>query len=65
MIDTVHKGLESALGIESWDRFHRLYETDDELFERIDEKTDKFTMIEISLFPGRTKQQKKSLFTES
>lgn len=58
VLDAVHDGLVKSLGIEDWDRFQRLYEIDDEYFERSDEKTDSFTMIELTLFPGRTKEQK-------
>ena len=58
VLDAVHDGLVKSLGIEDWDRVQRLYEIDDEYFERSDEKTDSFTMIELTLFPGRTKEQK-------
>ena len=58
VLDSVHEGLVKALGIENWDRFQRLYEIDGECFERSDSKSDAFTMIELTLFPGRTKDQK-------
>lgn len=58
VLDAVHEGLVKSLGIEDWDRFQRLYEIDDEYFERSSTKSDAFTMIELTLFPGRTKEQK-------
>lgn len=58
VLDAVHEGLVKSLGIEEWDRFQRLYEIDDDYFERSDSKGDCFTMIELTLFPGRTKAQK-------
>ena len=64
VLDAVHVALENAIQIENWDRFQRLYENEDELFERSESKTDKFTMIEITMFPGRTKEQKSKLYKE-
>ena len=64
VLDAVHVALENAIQIENWDRFQRLYEIEDELFERSESKTDKFTMIEITMFPGRTKEQKSKLYKE-
>jgi len=64
MMDAVHVALMNAIQIEDWDRFQRLYEIDDELFERSENKTDKFTMIEIAMFPGRTKEQKARIYEE-
>lgn len=64
VLDAVHVALENAIQIENWDRFRRLYEIEDDLFERSESKTDKFTMIEITMFPGRTKEQKSKLYKE-
>ena len=64
VLDAVHVALENAIQIENWDRFQRLYEIEDDLFERSETKTDKFTMIEITMFPGRTKEQKSKLYKE-
>lgn len=64
VLDAVHVALENAIQIENWDRFQRLYEIEDDLFERGESKTDKFTMIEITMFPGRTKEQKSKLYKE-
>lgn len=64
MLDAVHIALMNAIQIADWDRFQRLYEIEDELFERSESKTDKFTMIEITMFPGRTKEQKARIYEE-
>ncbi len=64
LLDTVHDALAAAIGIPDWDRFQRLYELEPECFERAPEKTDHFTMIEITMFPGRTKAQKARIFEE-
>ena len=64
VLDAVHVALKNAIQIENWDRFQRLYEIEDDLFERSESKTDKFTMIEITMFPGRTKEQKSKLYKE-
>ena len=64
MLDAVHTALMNAIQIEDWDRFQRLYEIEDELFERSKSKTDKFTMIELTMFQGRTKEQKARIYEE-
>ncbi|MBE5759717.1 MAG: tautomerase family protein [Clostridiales bacterium] len=61
LLDSVHKALVLSLGIEDWDRFQRLYELEEDNFER-SFKSERFTIIEITLFPGRTKEQKAALF---
>ncbi|MBR5712304.1 MAG: tautomerase family protein [Lachnospiraceae bacterium] len=60
LLDCVHSGLTEALGIEDWDRFQRIVEIDRENFETAPGKTDCFTVIELTLFPGRTKEQKRA-----
>lgn len=64
LLDGVHAALIGALGIEDWDRFQRLYELDEAQFEKPEGKSEKFTIIEITMFPGRTKAQKAALFRE-
>ena len=64
LLEAVHVALVNAIQIEDWDRFQRLYEIDNELFERSENKTDKFTMIELTIFPGRTKEQKAKIYEE-
>ena len=64
ILNAVHTALINAIQIEGWDRFQRLYEIEDDLFERSESKTDKFTMIEITMFQGRTKEQKAKIYEE-
>ena len=61
LLDLVHEGLMDSLGIDDWDRFQRIIEYDREQFEFPDGKSDGFMIIEITMFPGRTKQQKQDL----
>ena len=59
MLEQVHNSLCNALGIEDWDRFQRIIEIDRCDFETSPDKSDDFTIIEIEMFPGRTKEQKR------
>lgn len=59
MFDCVHSGLVESLGIEEWDRFQRIIEIDEDDFETAPGKTDDFMIIELTIFPGRSKEQKK------
>ena len=61
VLDCVHSGIMETLGTEDWDRFQRILEYEPEDFEKPEEKTDHFMIIEITLFPGQTKEQKKLL----
>ena len=61
MLNCVHNGLIDALGIEDWDRFQRIIEIDRADYETSPEKSDRFTIIELTLFPGRSKEQKKAV----
>ena len=61
LLNCIHEGLVESIGIESWDRFQRVVEIDKQDFETSPEKTDDFMIIEITMFKGRTKEQKKAL----
>ena len=61
MLSCIHDALVEALGIEDWDRFQRIVEIDREFFETAPGKSDCFTIIELTLFPGRTKEQKRAV----
>ena len=63
-LQTVHEALVQTLSIEDDDRYQRLYELDEDCFERRKAKTDKFTMIELTLFPGRSKELKGNVIRE-
>lgn len=58
VFDCINDGLIESLGIEDWDRFQRIAEYDREDFEIPSFKTENFMIIELTLFPGRTKEQK-------
>ncbi len=60
VFDCVHQGLIESLGISDWDRFQRIIEFDRTDFEAPAEKSDNFMIIELTLFPGRTREQKKA-----
>ena len=60
VFDCVHQGLIESLGISDWDRFQRIIEFDRADFEAPAEKSDNFMIIGLTLFPGRTKEQKKA-----
>jgi len=62
LMDSVHYALEDALGIPDWDRYQRLYELDRTDFEYLSDNSDRFTIIEITMFPGRTAEQKAEIF---
>lgn len=63
-LQAVHDGLELALGIPDWDRFQRLCEIESDYFERNSEKSDNFSIIELTIFPGRSKEVKAKIFKE-
>ena len=60
LLESVHKGLVESLDIEDWDRFQRIIEYDKADFEFPDFKSDNFMIIELTIFPGRTAEQKQS-----
>lgn len=60
LLDCIHEALVEALHIEDWDRFQRIIEIKKEDFEFPESKTDNFIIIELTIFPGRTKEQKKN-----
>ncbi|MBR4403809.1 MAG: tautomerase family protein [Clostridiales bacterium] len=61
VLDCIHDGLVDSIGIEDWDRFQRVEEFAKEDFEKPDFKSDDFMIIEISLFPGRSRELKGKL----
>ncbi len=61
VLDCVHEGLMESIGIEDWDRFQRIIEIDSGDYETAPGKTDKFMIIELTIFQGRTSRQKKAL----
>ena len=60
VFDCIHEGLIDAFGIADWDRFQRIEEYDKTSWEAPEGKTENFMIIELTIFPGRTKEQKKT-----
>ena len=62
LLDGIHKALVETLKIPKDDRIQRIYELDMDDFEIPPSKTDNFTIIEITMFGGRSNETKKNLF---
>ncbi len=58
LLDCIHGGLVDSIGIEDWNRFQRIIEYNRNDFEFPSFKSDDFMIIELTIFPGRTKEQK-------
>ena len=61
MLECVHEALREALGVESWNRFQRIIEIEPDDFETSPQKTDDLVIIELTLFPSRSKEQKQQV----
>ena len=64
LLDGVHAALVHALKILQDDRNQRLHELAPENYERRPGRTDKFTLVEITLFLGRSMEAKRSLYAK-
>ena len=64
LLQSVHEGLVNSLSIPNDDRNQRLYELDECFYERSPDKTEKFTLIELTIFPGRSTKMKKDAISE-
>jgi phenylpyruvate tautomerase PptA (4-oxalocrotonate tautomerase family) len=64
LLQSVHDGLVNALSIPDDDRNQRLYELDECFYERSPGKSEKFALIELTLFPGRNTKMKKDVVSE-
>ena len=62
-LQAVHEALVTALKIPENDRIQRLYEVDIDCFEH-EGKTENFSLIELTLFPGRSKEMKQCAVSE-
>ena len=60
VFECIHEGLVEAIQIEDWDRFQRIVEIEPDDFEYPSFKTENFMIIELTIFPGRTAEQKAS-----
>lgn len=63
-LNAVHDGLEAALGIPEGDRYQRLNELDSACFEKNSGKTENFSIIELTILPGRSKEIKGEIIRE-
>jgi len=59
--DTLHTCVTGALGLPVDKRFHRFIELEEEDFVHPPDRSSCYTIIEISMFEGRTKETKKDL----
>ena len=64
ILQAIHEALVNSLSIPDDDRIQRLYEIDNDCFELNDYKTDKFTLVELTFLPGRSKEMKKNAIKE-
>jgi phenylpyruvate tautomerase PptA (4-oxalocrotonate tautomerase family) len=62
ILDAVHDALTEALKIPSDDRLQRLTEHEAEDFDIPPDKSEKFTLVDITMFPGRSTSAKRSLY---
>jgi phenylpyruvate tautomerase PptA (4-oxalocrotonate tautomerase family) len=62
ILEGVHLALVDSMGIPEHDRFQRIYELDEDNFEAPEDRTDAITIIQITLFPGRSFKAKKKLY---
>jgi phenylpyruvate tautomerase PptA (4-oxalocrotonate tautomerase family) len=62
LFDAVHDALVAAFKIPDSDRMQKIVEFDDENFEIPQGKTPQYTIIEIAVFPGRSREAKKELY---
>lgn len=59
--DTLHSCVTDALGLPADKRFHRFVALEKEDFVHPVDRSSRYTIIEISIFEGRTKETKKEL----
>ena len=64
LLQTIHDALVLSLAIPDDDRFQRLYELKAENFEHRTTVSDKITLIELTLFPGRNNETKRDVIVE-
>lgn len=62
LLNIVHSALVDAFKIPDRDRVQRIYEFENKDFEIPEDRTNKFTIIEITILPGRTFEAKKKLY---
>ena len=60
MSDVVHAASVSVLGLPEEKRFHRFFPMDRQNFVAPTSRSDRYTIIEVSLFEGRTPESKRA-----
>lgn len=63
LLDGIHKALVDSIKIPDHDRRQRLYELEGINFEKTG-RSDDYTIIEITMFKGRSNEAKKQLYAE-
>jgi phenylpyruvate tautomerase PptA (4-oxalocrotonate tautomerase family) len=63
ILDGIHSALVEAFKIPEYDKNQRLYELDKENFEFPQTKSEKYTLIELTVFKGRSLEAKKLLYS--
>jgi len=63
LLDSIHSALVESFKIPDHDRMQRLYELERENFETSKGKTDKYTLIELTVFKGRSIDAKRKLYS--
>ncbi|MBF0509334.1 MAG: tautomerase family protein [Deltaproteobacteria bacterium] len=62
VLDAVHSALVDAFSIPAMDRNQRLLEYDPDNFEIPPGKSDNYVLVELTVFPGRSKEAKRRLY---
>jgi phenylpyruvate tautomerase PptA (4-oxalocrotonate tautomerase family) len=62
LLEAVHRALMEAFGIRVDDRTQRLIEHDSENFEVPPGRSESYTIVEITAFPGRSPDAKRNLY---
>lgn len=62
LMDVVHSALVQAFKIPDGGRIQRLFEFDEDEFEIAEGKTNYFTLIKITILPGRSLEAKRNLY---
>ena len=63
LLDSIHNALVESFKIPDYDRMQRLYELDPSNLETVSGRTDKFTLIELTVFKGRSIEAKRRLYS--
>ncbi len=64
ILNGIHAALKEALKIPDYDRTQRLYELDKSNFEIHRQRSENYTIIEITMFRGRSLEAKRKLYSE-